>query len=76
MSQAIAGKPWYPQYTEGTQQTLKYAFYTAIAETLRTLAFRLNMDQNDQVFVEFGNEIEAYDQWLQAAVKDAGLELH
>src|SRR5262249_34383088 len=34
---AIASKPWFASYAPGTQRTIKYAFYTAAAETLRTI---------------------------------------
>jgi hypothetical protein len=75
--EAIANKPWFPQYSPGTQQTLKYALYTGIAEALRTVAFRMNMDQNDSVFTDFGAELLAYDRELQALFRDnPDLQLH
>jgi hypothetical protein len=73
---AIGGKPWFPQYSPGTQRTLKYAFYTAVAEALRTIAFRMNSEQSDSVFTDFGREIEAYDAELKQSLKDIDAELH
>lgn len=75
-TEAIAKMPWYPQYSPGTQRTIKFAFYTAIAETLRTVAFRMNADQNDSVFDDFGRELTAYDAELLRAVRNADSELH
>jgi hypothetical protein len=77
--ESIAGKPWFPQYSPGTQQTLRYVLYTGIAEALRTIAFRMNTDQNDSVFNDFGAELLAYDRELQMLAAEAervGLELH
>jgi len=77
--EALASKPWFPQYTPGTQQTLRYALYTGIAEALRTISFRMNTDQNDSVFSEFGMELLAYHRELQALASEAGdfgLDLH
>jgi hypothetical protein len=73
---AIGSKPWFSQYSPGTQRTLKYAFYTAAAETLRTIAFRMNAEQSDAVFKDFDAELLAYDLELQAAAKSADAELH
>lgn len=77
--EAIASKPWFPQYSPGTQRTLKYAFYTAVAETLRTIAFRMNAEQSEAVFIDFDRELRAYDLELQHEAAEAervGLELH
>lgn len=77
--EAIAGKPWFPQYSPGTQRTLKYALYTGVAEALRTIAFRMNAEQSDKVFDDFGRELAAYDRELQALAAEAeraGLDLH
>jgi hypothetical protein len=73
---AIGGKPWFASYSPGTQRTLKYAFYTAAAEMLRTVAFRMNSEQSDAVFNDLGAEISAYDDELRAAAKayDAALQ--
>jgi hypothetical protein len=75
-AECIALKPWYPQYSPGTQHTIKYAFYTAIAETLRTVSFRANSEQNFSVFDDFGRELRAYDLELQRAAEQADNELH
>ena len=77
--ECIASKPWFSQYSAGTQRTLKFAFYGAISEALRTVAFRMNMDQSDAVFGDFDRELSAYDKELQreaAEAERAGLELH
>jgi hypothetical protein len=77
--EAIATKPWFSQYSPGTQQTLKYALYTGIAEALRTFAFRMNAEQSEKVFDDFSRELLTYDRELQALAREAeraGLELH
>ena|SRR5215472_15656191 len=47
------------------REMTKYAFYTAVAEMLRTVAFRINADQNTSVFDDFGKELRAYDNELR-----------
>jgi hypothetical protein len=75
-TECIASKPWYQQHSPGTQRTIKYAFYTAIAEALRTVSFRANSEQNFSVFDDFGRELRAYDLELQRAAGQADTELH
>lgn len=78
-AESIASLPWFEKYSPETRRTLRFAFYTAAAETLRTVAFRMNADQSDIVFGEFDKELRAYDLELQRAAADierAGAELH
>lgn len=64
--EAIVDKPWFDACSFEAKQVLKYVLYTAVAETLRTVAFRINADQDTRVFDELGKEILAYDRILQA----------
>lgn len=57
----IASKPWFEKYSRETRRMIRYTFVTAVAETLRTVAYRINADQGTQVFDEFDKEIQAYD---------------
>jgi hypothetical protein len=68
--------PWFEKYSPGTQRTIRFAFFNAIAETLRTVAFRINMDQDTRVFDEFGAELQAYDKELQRQMREFDSELH
>src|SRR6266849_6637252 len=61
----FAAKPFFEKYSVETRQVIKFAFYTGISETLRTVAFRINADQDTRVFDDFGKEIVAYDCELQ-----------
>lgn len=61
---------WFDKYSSDTRRTMKFMFYTAIAETLRTLSFRMNADQSDAVFGEFDAELRMYDRELQAAAAE------
>jgi hypothetical protein len=63
--ECIQSWPWFWKYSIETQRTLKFAFYTGIAESLRTIAFRLNADQSETVFSDFDLELRAYDKELQ-----------
>ena len=63
-AESIAKLPWFEQYSRETRRTIRFAFVTAVAETLRTVAFRLNSDQGWDVYDEFGKEIEAYNKEL------------
>jgi hypothetical protein len=47
------------------REMTKFAFYTAVSETLRTIAYRLNADQNSSVFDDFDKELRGYDRELQ-----------
>lgn len=64
--EAIVDKPWFDASTFEAKQVLKYVLHTAVAETLRTVAFRMNSDQNTRIFDELGKELLAYDRTLQA----------
>ena len=71
MWEETVGKlPWFTRYGADTRRTLKYAFYTAVSETLRTVIFRMNADQSDQVFADFDSELRAYDLELQAQMAE------
>ena len=75
----VVSAMWFKQYSAETQCTLRYAFYTAASEVLRTTAFRMNSEQNDKVFSDFDAEIRAYDLELQAfcdRADRADAELH
>jgi hypothetical protein len=72
----FSGLPWLDRYSPGTQRTIRFAFYTAVAETMRTVSFRANSDQDFRVFDEFDRELRAYDKELQRAVQSANAELH
>lgn len=74
--ESIQKLPWFMDYSRETRRTLKFTFYTAVAETLRTVSFRMNADQTDQVFGDFDKELRAYDRELQHAVEQASAELH
>lgn len=64
--EGIVDKPWFDACSFEGKQVLKFVLYTAVAETLRTVAFRINSDQDTQVFDEWAREILAYDRTLQA----------
>lgn len=64
--ESIAKLPWFEHYSRETRRTIRFAFVTAVAETLRTVAFRLNSDQSWDVYDEFGKEIALYNQELLA----------
>jgi uncharacterized FlgJ-related protein len=68
--------PWFAKYNSGTQRTIRFAFFNAIAETLRTIAFRINADQDTRVFDEFGAELQAYDKELQRQMREYNAELN
>jgi|SRR5215813_960385 len=67
--ESIGNLPWFDKYSPETKRALKFTFYCAIAETLRTVAFRINADQDTRVFDEFGKELQAYDKELQVAAE-------
>lgn len=58
------------------REMTKYAFMTAISETLRTVAFRMNADQSTAVFDDFGAELQAYDRELQRIAKSYAAALN
>ena len=58
------------------REMTKYAFYTAVSETLRTIAYRMNTDQDTRVFDDFGKELQAYDRELQRIAKDYAAALN
>lgn len=68
--ESIQKLPWFEKYSPETKRTLKFTFYTAIAETLRTVAFRINADQDTRVFDEFGGELQAYDKELHRQMQE------
>lgn len=72
--EAIVDKPWFDATSFEAKQVLRYVLYTAVSEMLRTVAFRINADQDTRVFDELGKEILAYDRTLQAY--SAGLNVN
>jgi hypothetical protein len=58
------------------REMTKYAFYTAVAETLRTISFRMNADQDTRVFDDFGRELQAYDRELQRIAREYAAALN
>lgn len=68
--ESIQKLPWFEKYSPETRRTLKFTFYTAIAETLRTVAFRMNADQDRRVFDEFGGELQVYNQELHRQMRE------
>lgn len=63
-AESVAKLPWFEQYSRETRRTIRFAFVTAVAETLRTVAFRLNADQGWDVYDEFAKEILSYNKEL------------
>jgi len=63
--ETIANHPALQDVSRERREMTKYAFYTAVSETLRTVAFRINADQDTRVFDEFDKELRAYDKELQ-----------
>ena len=57
----IASKPWFEKFSRETRRMIRFTFITAVAETMRTIAFRINNDQDTRVFDEFDKQIQAYD---------------
>jgi len=66
--ECVATSTYFQKYSPETKRTIKFAFYTAVAETLRTVIFRMNMDGDDRVFGEFDKELRIYDLELQSAI--------
>lgn len=66
-TESITKLPWFEHYSRETRRTIRFAFITAVAETLRTVAFRLNADQAWDVYDEFAKEIQAYNKELLTA---------
>jgi hypothetical protein len=60
----FAAKPFLRDVTRERRQMTKFAFYTAISEALRTVAFRINADQDTGVFDDFDRELRAFDREL------------
>lgn len=58
------------------RELTKHAYYVAWSEAMRTIAFRINADQDMRVFDEFGVELKRYDQELQRIAKDYADALH
>ena len=74
MWEDVSSAPWFKEYSYETRRTLKFAFFMAAAETLRTVSFRMNAEQNEQVFSDFDAELRAYDLELQQmAANDAAV---
>jgi hypothetical protein len=61
----FAKHPALQDVSRARREMTKFAFYTAIAETLRTVAYRINVDQDTRVFDDFDKELKAYDRELQ-----------
>lgn len=61
----FAGHPALQDVSRERREMTKYAFYTGVAEALRTVAYRINVDQDTRVFDDFGKELQAYDRELQ-----------
>lgn len=57
------------------REMTKFAFYTAAAEVIRLVIYRLNADQNESVFGELDTELRAYDSELRRVASEyaAGL---
>lgn len=68
--ESVASLPWFEKYSPETRRTLKFVFYTAASETLRTIAFRINADQSDNVFTDMDVELRAYDKELQRLAEE------
>lgn len=64
-AESIAKLPWFEQYSRETRRTIRYAFVTAVAETLRTMAVAQAM--NWDAAADFDKEIKAFDKELQNA---------
>ena len=60
-------KPFFAAYSRETRQVLKFAFYRAVSESLRTVAFRMNSEGSDAVFDDLDREIRAFDRELADA---------
>lgn len=58
------------------REMTKFAFYTGVAEALRTIAFRMNSDQNESVFDDLGKELMAYDQELHRLFREYAAAAH
>jgi hypothetical protein len=76
MWKEFSALPWFEKYSPGTRRTIRFVFFNAIAETLRTVAFRINADQDTRVFDDFGAELQAYDKELQRQMREYNVELH
>jgi hypothetical protein len=63
--ETIANHPAMQNVSRERREMTKFAFYTAVAETLRTIVFRINSDQNESVFADFDKELRGYDRELQ-----------
>ena len=78
-SECFAAKDWFKDYSPNAQEMIKFTAYTAISETLRLVAFRMNAEQNDAVWDDIGRELLNYDLFLQhaaAKLERAHAELH
>lgn len=58
------------------REMTKFAFYTGVSEALRTVAYRINSDQDTRVFDDFGKELQAYDRELQRIAKEYAATAH
>jgi hypothetical protein len=74
--ETIANHPAMQDVSRERREMTKYAFYTAVSETLRTVAFRINADQDTRIFDEFGKELRAYDKELQRAAESYAAALN
>ena len=74
--ECIANHPALQDVSRARREMTKFAFYTGISEALRTIAFRLNTDQNESVFDDFGKELLAYDRELQQQASNYAAELN
>jgi hypothetical protein len=72
----FSGHPALQNISRERREMTKFAFYTGIAETLRTISFRLNADQSTAVFDDFAKELRAYDRDLQRLAESYAAELH
>jgi|SRR5215831_10137733 len=60
----IASHPALQDVSRERREMTKWAVYRAITEAMRTVAFRMNADQNWSVWDEFDKERQAYDEEL------------
>jgi hypothetical protein len=72
----FSGHPALQDVSRERREMTKFAFYTAIAETLRTIAFRLNADQNSSVFDDFDKELRTYDRELRRTAESYAAALN
>ena len=78
-SECFAAKDWFKDYSPNAQEMIKFTAYTAISETLRLVAFRMNTEQKDAGWDDIGREMLNYDLFLEnaaAKLETAHAELH